>query len=878
MKRLTLLVCILALAVPAHVAYAQDRQQERQEDRQEEGREPAAKLKPFAKLVEGAEPYEGLLDLYRKDDKLYLAIPRERLGRAFLMEYKIAQGIGARGLYGGAMLNLFEGDLVALERHGERVFLMHRPHRFRASEDPAAARAVELTFGSSVLESAKIESVRDDSALVIEVHDWFVSDLSGIGERVRRAVSREPGRPGNASFDKARSYLESVKAFPRNVNVRAKLTFKPGEPLRIPSVPDGRYLPVSIHYTLAELPEEPMEPRHGDDRVGHFWTVHKDFSREDSTFFVRLVNRWRLEPGERVGDLYRPVKPIVYYIDPNVPERYREAMKAGVEAWNDAFEVAGFVDAVRAEDLPEGADPEDLRYATLRWNVSDQPGYGAIGPSTVDPRTGEILDADMLFEANMFLGFRRAWKDFVSPLSAAEAFLGALAFGPEELAALEAGGEAASLSAALVAQGAVLAGVLAARGEIRPGDPLPDEYLFQAVKWVTMHEVGHTLGLQHNFRSSASTPFDRLHDREWARTHGVFSSVMEYPTVNLAPPGEPNGYYYNPGVGSYDRWAIAYAYTPDPARAAELAREVAEKAHLFGTNAESGGPGALDPTINVYDLSDDPLAWGKERTEIIRGLWAELPRHVLGDNARYHELTVALQRLMNEYARAVAPAVKYLGGQYINRDRVGDPGGRPPFENVPVEKQREALAFLVDRAFAPDALRIPPEVLAQLGSNRWLHWGTDNTFDGRLDFPYHEQVLGFQRAVLGQLLHPFRLSRIRDGETKYGARAVVTIPELMDELTKAIWSELGTGRSVPAARRDLQRAHLDEMTKLLVKPAERTPADARAVARMQLRGLARRIDGALGAGASLDAYTRAHLQESRARIQKALEAGLEAER
>ncbi len=349
---------------------------------------------------------------------------------------------------------------------------------------------------------------------------------------MKLAAATEPGEPGQAALDGERSYLETVKAFPRNVNVRAKLTFKPGEPVSLPSVPDGRYIPVSVHYTLAELPEEPMTPRAGDDRVGNFWTVHKDFSRQDSTFFVRLVNRWRLEPGERVGDLWRPRQPIVYYLDSNIPEVYREPMKAGVEAWNDAFEAAGFVDAIRAEDLPEGADPEDIRFATLRWNVSDRPGYGAIGPSTVDPRTGEILDADMLFEANMFLGFRDAWRTLVDPTSPAEALEGALSFSEADLAAAP-GMELEGFASAMAAQGAVLGAALAARGEIDPGDPVPQAYLDQVVTWVTMHEVGHTLGLQHNFRSSASTPLDRLHDRAWAEENGVFSSVMEYPTVNI---------------------------------------------------------------------------------------------------------------------------------------------------------------------------------------------------------------------------------------------------------------------------------------------------------------------------------------------------------
>ncbi|HXV89864.1 MAG TPA: DUF5117 domain-containing protein, partial [Gemmatimonadales bacterium] len=405
---------------------------------------PASPFKKFDDLIKGATHRSGFLDTYEKGENLWLVIPAGMVGKDFLMEFKIAQGIGAQGLFGGTMLSIFEGNVVALERRADRVLLVQRPHRFTAREGGAAARAVDLTFGSSVLEQAKIESIRDDSALVINIYDWVVSDLSGIGQQIRFAVSTTPGRPGQATFDKPRSYVESVKGFPDNVNIRTKLTFRPAEPVNWASVPDGRYIPVSIFYTLARLPEQPMTPRLGDDRVGNFWTVHKDFSQEDSSAFVHYVNRWRLEPGERVGDLWRPKKPITYYIDPNVPEEYRAMLTAGVVAWNRAFEAAGWKDAVRAEPLPEGVDPEDIRYATLRWNVSDQPGYGAIGPSVVDPRTGEILDADILFEASMFLGFRNSYRNLVSPMTAVEAFNQVLELPASDMRLLSAGGEIAS--------------------------------------------------------------------------------------------------------------------------------------------------------------------------------------------------------------------------------------------------------------------------------------------------------------------------------------------------------------------------------------------------------------------------------------------------
>jgi len=354
---------------------------------------------------------------------------------------------------------------------------------------------------------------------------------------------------------------------------------------------------------------------------------------------------------------------------------------------------------------------------------------------------------------------------------------------------------------------------------------------------------------------------------------------MEYPGVNVAAPGQPNGYFYTPGIGSYDRWAISYAYTNDAADAQRIARQAADRKHLYGTNAEAGGAGALDPTINTFDLGEDPLAWGRERSTLVRSIINDLPKHVLTDNASPYEVTSAYGALMAEYARAVVPAVKYIGGAYINRDHAGDPNGRPPFAAIPKAKQREALDLLVDRVFAKNALTVPPAVLQQMGSNRWFHFGSSTTFNGRLDFPYHEQTLGFQTAVLAQLVQPLRLGMIRDGETRYGAANMVTIPELFATLTRAVWSEVYAPASsnADAVRRDLQRAYLDQMTSLVVRPAPRTPADARAVARRTLRDLDRRLVTASASG-TLNAYTSGHIEESRARIKKALEAGLEAER
>ena len=325
---------------------------------------------------------------------------------------------------------------------------------------------------------------------------------------------------------------------------------------------------------------------------------------------------------------------------------------------------------------------------------------------------------------------------------------------------------------------------------------------------------------------------------------------------------------------------IAFGYTPDAARAASLAREGATAGHAYGTDDDAGGPAALDPSITPNDMSSDPLSWARQRTQLIATLMRRLPQATLRDNTARVDLTSAYRSLLNQYAGAASVAVKYVGGQWQYRDHVGDPNARAPLVPVPVATQREALVFLAADVFGPDAFQVAPEVLQQFGLNRWSHWGITSTVGGRIDYPLLDQALTVQTAILNNLLHPVRLSRIRDAELRFGAGAVLPVPDVMTELTRAIWNEAwaAPSRSVIALRRDLQRAYLERLVNMVARPEAGTPADARASARAQLVDLDRRIAARMVARASLDAITQAHYADSRARIAHALEAGLDVER
>ncbi|MGY5851382.1 zinc-dependent metalloprotease [Salegentibacter sp. F14] len=830
----------------------------------------------FEELIKDSRKVQGYFDLYQKEDNLYLAVPKERINEKFLINMELARGIGSSFLYGGLMLNR-ESLLVSFEDHEGKIFLVQHPHRYLAKEGTPEEKAVALSFSSSVIEAAKIEAHNKDSTeVLINVYDWFVGDISGISERVGFAVSDNPDKPGRVSFDKSRSHLEVLQGFPENINIQAKLTFKNSEQEGPRTVPDARYIPLSLFYTLAKLPEQPMEPRLADDRTGYFMTVHKDFSDDSETFFKRYVNKWRLEcdgpPGE--DGLCDPKKPIVYYIDHTVPVEYRKPMMEGVEAWSVAYESAGFKNAVQVKMLPDSIMAGDIRYSTLRWNTSDQPMYGAIGPSVVDPRTGEILDADILFEANMMLGTKDSYRELVEPREAIDQIFNVT---EQELELFSRGLETKSFYHEMSMQMELIHSVLIAKKKISAGDPVPKEYINEFVRWVTMHEVGHTLGLRHNFRSSIDTPMDKLYERKWAKEKGVFSSAMEYPTVNIHPNSkDKDGYYYNPGVGSYDRWVISYGYTPDNEKAKEIARQAAKQGHSYGTDEDARGPGAVDPHINVFDLGADPLTWGKERAQLLNDMMLQIPEIVLNDNTPYYKTTELFQTYLFQYARTLPPAVKYIGGQHQYRDHVGDPDGRMPFVPVSKKKQQEALNMIIDYAFNLKAIEVPTKVYQKMGSNRWNHWGNDNTYQDRIDYPIHKIILGIQSSLLQQLLNPMRLERIRDTELKFGEENTLGIPDLMNQVTNAVWSEILTSpaTNIESNRRDLQRAYLDEVITLVTDAPKNTPADARSIARAQLKQLLSKLSNRLSSS-HFDDYSRAHLEESKARMEAGLEAGLD---
>lgn len=947
-----LLGCAHGQATPPADGTSTDAKTAKQEEQFNQGKGAEGPFEPWGEVLENTRKIDGFLTFHlKRDNTLFLELDPERLGEDFGMVTHFSRGLGDLSIHEGLRAQ-DDTHLLRFRREGDDIYLVKRNPRFEADEGSAMETSLEDNVGHSVLAALEIESRNDSTGhLLVDATSFFVSDYTNTSEILKSAYGDRP-----VQLDSNRSHVDQVMGFPENVEIEALLTYSASEPPEFGGVgvSDFRSIPVGIRYSLFELPEEPVTRRPADLRVGHFLTTVRDFSRDrEETTYLRFVNRWRLEKKDHSKELSEPVEPIVFYIDRSVPERYRPYVRKGIEAWNEAFRQAGYKNAVVTKMAPTAEEDsswsaEDVRYSTVRWSAAQNMGF-AIGPSQVDPRTGEILNADILITWAAVRFWRNEFENIVAEGAASAAGAGtgqgtpgtspggtgrlvptwgmmgespgpALRGGPagtfRQLAATRRAMMRArsdlvphlcSAEFRTMQQLRVQYAVLASRGVIEPGEEMPEEYLGAALKELVMHEVGHTLGLRHNFRASADIPYDRLHHEEFTREHGVSLSVMEYNPVNLARKEERQGHYWNPAVGAYDEWAIRYAYAPvyeqgkqepfpetgtpvDDWRAqkralSKIADESDEPYHAYGTDEDARfGPYGVDPLTNTGDLGSDPLRFARDRNALVEQVLPELDRRVVEEGQPWHRLRDAVSSMYFTKWESLLSVPKAVGGLYAARDYKGQPGGRPTFRPVPAEQQREAVRLLAKEAFSEDAFTLESGMLNRLAPDWWWDWRRSFTEMVPLDYPVHRQVAFFQGTLLDDLLHPERLHRVVDHQLRVEeGEEAFRMPELFSMVTDAVWSEVErpaqTGE-IGSMRQNLQRMHLERLITLLLHEQVQglagnvsIPEGARSLARAGLQGLSEQLGRALESG-GLPEMTAAHLSESKARIDRALEASV----
>jgi hypothetical protein len=789
------------------------------------------------------------------------------------------------------------GELpVRFHQQAKNIQFIAENVRFRASETTAFHRTMERSFSDSILGSTRVESQPhpERKSVLIDLGALLLTDLP-MQAYALEATFRIPYR-----FDARNSAFGLLKGFDQNVEIGTVAHYAAERPPLPPIVPPGgtsppatapprnlpdvRSMTFNFRYSLSALPASPgFRPRVADDRVGHFFAAANDFTT-DATYAPtrRYITRWHVEKANPAAAMSPPTKPIVFWLENTIPVKYRDAVRQGALLWNKAFERVGLQDVVVVNQQPDDADwdPADTRYSTIRWFADTDAGF-AIGPSRAHPITGELYDADIGFSDSIMRSVRGTVSEVVSPLSW-EA--------PAPVAAprpgwMQAQSWACTMMADMSRDAAFGLDLLAQRGLDAEG-PEADAFVNQWLVMITAHEVGHTLGLRHNFRASTIRPFATVHDRAATAADGLTGSVMDYIPVNLALRGQTQGEYHQTTLGAYDYWAIEYAYKPlaassPDAELAELkaiASRVADPRLSYGTDEDAGfGPGwmwSADPLATRGDLGSEPLEFFAHRVKLARELWTSVEAKLQKPGEGYQVLRRSFLRGLNQAGTSLLEAVRYIGGVYHYRDHVGDPGNRVPFVPVPAQRQREALALLRDNLFAPDAFRISPQLLNKLTPDRFPDFGDFSSLERRPDYPIHQQILSLQSAALTRLFHPTVMSRVLDNELRAEKPATgLTLGTVFASVRDAIWAETAARRvDINSFRRALQRDHLRRLIAMVVRDAA-APEDARSLARHNLTLLRTRLAAAVPTAASVE--TRAHLQESLARIDEALSAQMQ---
>jgi hypothetical protein len=929
-------------------------------------------LADYTKVVSTADGSRSLYTLYKhnKEEKLLAELPAAFATQKYFLALTVAAGDEFAGLQ--------EGELYFYwRRYGTRLAMIQPNIEHRSTGDEESKASVQRLFTDRVLLDTPILTIGPTGGPVIDLNYLFVSQSS--------SFFGNSGRISNSAL----VTIATAKAFPKNIEVAIEGPTSGSFSLFGGRTPNGQLK--TLHYSLSLIAPTPgYQPRIADARVGYFTTGYSDLGKyKDTETRVRYINRWHLTKRDPSLELSPPVKPIRFILEHTVPVRYRRWVAEGVLHWNKAYEKIGFLNAIEVDfqDAQTGRnmdlDPEDVRYNFIRWLNND---IGtAIGPSRVNPLTGEILDADIILTDGWIRHYFGQFSEIL-PAIAMEGFnaetLAWLADHPQwdprvrlanpshrnnlirkiqresyqPLAGHPAGKVDASMIGdnefdGLIGRTSQVNGLcMATQGKSidlalmqmhlalldddgddadkkkkkkdtddkdekkdnekgtddgkdddkkddekkdddkkeeakKPAekkvpmlDSMPESFIGPLVAELVAHEVGHTLGLRHNFKASSVYTLDEMNGDDVKGKKPLAGSVMDYIPINLRVDGKPQGDYTMIGIGPYDEWAIEYGYTLASDLKPILAR-VNEPELIYGTDEETDGP---DPRSRRYDFTKEPLDYAKNQIELVQKHRKGLVEKFVKDGeswarARHgYELSLSLQ------LRSVSMMANWLGGAFTTRALKGDKDSGRPVEVVPVEQQQAALKFVIENTFFDDAFGLSPELLAHLSVDKWLDGGSSTSaFENEATYPVHDTIMGIQASTLTMVMNSTTLRRIYDNELRLPAdQAALTLPEVLESLTNAIWQELEnvpdkqyTARVplVSSLRRNLQQEHLDRLIDLSVPGDVRTEAykPIANLASFELDRILKKIDTVLTKGGNkLDPYTRSHLVELKEQVEK----------
>jgi Met-zincin/Domain of unknown function (DUF5117)/Domain of unknown function (DUF5118) len=788
-------------------------------------RAPSSDPQPYDKVItKDAKSSAGMFTVHQVKDRYYYEIPKAELDKEFLLNVRVAKttvGVG----YGGDQMS----DLVVRwELNGNKVHLRNVNYSVTAEPGTPIAVAVKASNNDAIVMTFPVAAFAKDGAPVIEVTRLFSSDVPEFNVRQRLNAT---------TMDASRSYVERISAYPENVEAESTLTFTraqlpAGGPVTAAAAGGMRpgSASVVLHYSMVKLPEKPMTPRLFDERVGYFTTSTLDYSKDEHRVpRVRYIARWRLEKKDPAAAVSDPVKPIVYYIDAATPMKWREWLKKGIEDWQPAFEAAGFRNAIVAKMAPtheEDPDfsPEDVRYSVIRWMPSTT--ENAVGPHISDPRTGEILNADIQFYHNV-MNLQRDWYFLqVGPLDPRARKL-----------------------------------------------PLPDDLMGRLLEFVVAHEVGHTLGFQHNMKASSLYPQEKVRDKDWVHKMGHTPSIMDYSRFNYVAQPEDGIALEDliPRIGPYDVFATKWGYTPiagakspddEKPTLNEWARAQDKTPWLrFSTAGAAGSDfGELTEAVGDADAIKSTAMGVKNLQRVAKML---MPATTTKTGEPYDDLSELYGRMLGQWTTEMNHVAAIVGGFESQTKYVGQDGRL--FTPVAKERQQLAMKFLAENAFATPRWAIDPEILRRIEPTGVLN-----------------RIRNAQSSVLNNLLSSPRFARLVEQQAVDGPSAYAPA-DFLASARRAVWREVDADQvRVDAYRRNLQRAWLDlantKVNTNTVIPAG-LPAELAGLAggsgdekpfyRAELRTLNAQIAAALARTA--DRETRAHLEAARDQIARILD-------
>ena len=777
-------------------------------------------IKPYEQVItKKAKTDEGLFKVHYLDKKYMFEIPDSLLNREMLMVTRIAKTASGIG-FGGGKQNT---KVLRWQKKGDRVLLRVVSHNVVAADSLPVHEAVVNSNFEPILFAFPIKAFKKDSlskSTVIDATDLFEKDVAALGFPQARRKSYKIG-----GLDKNRSYIDTIRSYPQNIEIRHVKTYKAGNP---PSNSSTGSISVKMSNSMVLLPKEPMKRRYFDERVGWFARSQTDYGLEaQKSKSVKYLDRWRLEVKEEdrekflAGELVEPKKQIVYYIDRATPKKWIPYIKQGVEDWQVAFEAAGFKNAIIAKEAPSKEEdpdwsPEDVRYSVVRYLASPIPN--ANGPHVSDPRSGEILESDINWYHNV-MTLLRNWF-FVQT---------------------------------------------AAINEDARGVEFKDEVMGRLIRFVSSHEVGHTLGLPHNMGSSVAYNVEDLRDPEFTKKYGTAPSIMDYARFNyIAQPGDGD-VALMPNIGVYDKYSINWGYRPILDKTAEeekpildswILKHAGDPMYRFG---KQQGGSVIDPSSQTEDLGHDSMLASEYGIKNLKRIVPNLIEWTAEDGKNYEDLGELYKQVLGQFNRYMGHVTANIGGIYEHYKTYDQEGA--VYTHVDKEKQKRAMAFLQQHLFTTPDWMLDKDIFNKI------------EYDGSV-----ERIRAYQVRTLNNLLDFGRMARLIENENinenAYG------LLDMMTELRAGIFSELAQGKTIDVYRRNLQRAYVDRMQYLMTEKQNKIPSrlrswinqsginvaqsDIRPVVRAELNNLNRQAQRAISR--TSDRMSRYHLQDLVERI------------